>query len=343
MRRQLLSLFVLGICFAVVGAQEGKDGKTDKEPKKAASKKSGTEADVHFLNGSSVRLLLQSEKLEIETPYGKLAVPIKDVRAIEFGTHMPDGHAAKIEAALKKLGSGDFREREKAVAALVELGPYSYAAAVEATRGKEAEVAIRAKDVVTKLNAKFPKKDLKVNAEDRIVTPTFPIVGRILTPTIKAKADYFGEVELSMADMRTLRTIGGPILDVEVSIDAARHGTRDRTQWLATDFEVDGRSPIVITAKGQIDLQPEDPGFMLVGPNGVRMGAGGGFKGKGAASKAAGGLLLGKFGETGETFTVGDRFEGTPNHAGKLYLQINPSPYSNQSVGTYDVKASRKE
>jgi hypothetical protein len=332
MRRQLLVAIVLfGSLLAALPAQD---------TKKDAPKR-GTEVDIHFLNGSTVRLQIQSEKLEIETPYGKLAVPMKDVRAIEFGSHLPEGHAEKISVAVKKLGSGDFREREKAAATLVELGPFSYSAAVEATRAKEPEVATRAKEVVQKLLAKHPKKDLKIVVEDRVITPTFPIVGRILTPSIKAKADYFGEVDLSLADMRTLRAIAAAGGDVDVTLDAGKYALRG--QWLATSFQVDGRSAIVITAKGQVDLSPDDPGQVMAGPNGYRAGpAGAGFGKKGTVSKAAAGLLVGKIGENGDTFTIGERFEGTPAQEGKLYLQINPSPYSPQSAGAYDVKAALK-
>jgi hypothetical protein len=331
MHRQLLiAIALFGLCLAGAGAQ---GTKKDTPPK-------GAEVDIHFLNGSTVRLQIQSEKLEIETPYGKLAVPMKDVRAIEFGAHLPEGHAAKIDAAVKKLGSGDFREREKAVAALLELGPFSYAAAVEATRAKEPEVATRAKEIVQKLNAKHPKKDLKLFVEDRVITPTFPIVGRILTPSIKAKADYFGDVDLSLADMRTLRAIVAAGVDVDVTVDAGKYAVRG--QWLATNFQVDGRSAIVITAKGQVDLSPDDPGQIMSGPGGYRAGPAGGFAGKKGVSKAAAGLLVGKIGENGDTFTIGERYEGTPGQEGKLYLQINPSPYSPQSAGAYDVKAALK-
>lgn len=326
-----------------MAAQQGAAG--DKKPAQETKGKFG-DVDVHFLNGSTVRMQIKSEKLEIETPYGKLAVPMKDVRSIEFGSHLPEGHAAKIDAAIKKLGSSDFREREKAVAALIELGPFSYAAVVEATRAKEAEIAMRAKEIVQKLQAKHPKKDLKIFVEDKVITPTFPIVGRILTPSIKAKADYFGDVELNLADMRSLRSIAVAGVDVDVAVDAGKYAQRG--QWLATNFQVDGRSAIIITAKGLIDLAPDDPGQFMSGPSGYgrAVPGGGGFGGgkvaKGAAAKNAAGLLVGKIGENGDTFVIGERYEGTPTQDGKLYLQINPSPYSPQSSGAYDVKAAFK-
>lgn len=321
-------------------------GSAGQEAKNAGSKKD-SEVEIHFQNGSTVRMRIQSEKLEIMTIYGKLSVPVGDIRAIEFGVHMPEGHAEKIDAAVRQLAHGDFREREKGSAALLEFGPYSYGAAVEASRSKEAETAKRAKAVVEKLQAKFPKKDLKINADDKVITPTLPITGRIVSPNIKARADYFGVVELSLADMRSLRAVGGAGAELTVAVDASKYATRNA--WLATDFQVDGRSTIVITAKGQIDLWPEEAGNYLAGPSGLRVAAaggalgGGGFGGKkGVATKMAGGQLLGKIGEDGDVFVVGDRYEGIPNQTGILYLQITPSQYSPQPSGSYDVRATRK-
>ena len=216
------------------------------------------------MNGSTVRMKIHTERLEIETIYGKLTIPARDIRSIEFGSHLPEGFADKIDAAVKKLGHSDFREREKASAALLELGPYSYAAALEASRMKESEISSRGKIVVQKLQAVFPKKDLKVSADDKVVTPTLTITGRILSPSIKGKADYFGTVELSLADMRTLRSLGGSSPDVSLAIDAGKYAMQG--QWLATGFQSDGRSSIIISAKGQVDLWPEQGGNYVVGP-----------------------------------------------------------------------------
>ena len=50
------------------------------------------------------------------------------------------------------------------------------------------------------------------------------------------------------------------------------------------------------------------------------------------------GSLIGKIGENGKAFYIGDRFEGPATEEGKLYLQIVPSPWNNASTGTYRVR-----
>jgi hypothetical protein len=55
-----------------------------------------------------------------------------------------------------------------------------------------------------------------------------------------------------------------------------------------------------------------------------------------------GGMLIGKIGEDGEPFVIGDRYDGNPEREGKLYLHIGPSPWNCPSAGNYEVKINRK-
>ncbi|MBI3821124.1 MAG: hypothetical protein HY289_00420, partial [Planctomycetes bacterium] len=281
-RLTILSVFVIGLLFTVSAAQDAKkeiieDPKKVDYPKKepgGVGVGKGTKSnlppaipgdcEIHFLNGSKVRMIIQSDKLEVNTAYGKLAVPVKEIRAIEFGLHYPDGMEAKIEAAVKGLGSSDYREREKADKALQELAPYSYPAVVEASRNGELEVSKRAKDLIGKLQAKHPKKDLKASTDDKVVTNHFTIVGRILTTTMKAKTEYFGEQEVNIAKMRSMRAFGAVSLDTELLIDSSKYANAG--QWLDTNYHCDGRTAIVITAKGLIDVWPQQGGGFMSGP-----------------------------------------------------------------------------
>jgi hypothetical protein len=322
-------------------------------PKRFAKAALPGEVEIHFLNGSNVRMVVRSEKLEIATLYGTLSVPIRDIRSIDFGLHLPEEYAAKIDLAVKKLASANYRERENAGKTLIELGPFSYPAVREASRDKDMETSRRATDIVKKLQALHPKKDLKVSTDDKVVTPAFTIVGRILTPAIKVHEEYFGEAVLSLAKMRTLRALGGTPREIDVAVDASKYGNVG--QWLRTDFQAVHGTELVITASGLVDLMPQQGGGgQVVGPAGLlglRAGRmkGGGFGGgpgvfAGGAVIAArhGGTLFGKIGEDGDIFIIGDRCERTPERDGKLFLHIGPSPYNGQSEGSYQVKISRK-
>ena len=50
------------------------------------------------------------------------------------------------------------------------------------------------------------------------------------------------------------------------------------------------------------------------------------------------GTLVGRVGESGKAFVVGEQYEGSGAQEGKLYLHIVPSPWNNASSGTYRVR-----
>jgi hypothetical protein len=258
---------------------------------------------------------------------------------------------AKIEAAVKGLSSSVYAERMKAETALIDLGPYSYPAVLEASRTKEIEAARRAKEVLAKLTAKHPKKDLKTAVEDKVVTSQFTIIGRILTTSVKAKTEYFGEQDLALAKMRTLRSMGAVSLDTEFQLDAGKYANLG--QWYDTGFHSDGRTAIVIAASGMIDVWPQQGGGFMSGPAGFQHTRNGGGPGnflKGGRkignminANQHNGMLIAKIGEEGDFFQVGDRYEGTPEGEGKIYLTIGPSQWNVQCNGNFDIKISRKD
>jgi hypothetical protein len=98
-------------------------------------------------------------------------------------------------------------------------------------------------------------------------------------------------------------------------------------------------------------MWPQQPGQYMSGPNGmqgnqavvamqgfgVRRAVGGN-----AIGQMHGGMLFGKFGEDGEVFFIGERYEGSPETEGPLLLHIGPSPWQVASSGSYEVKVERK-
>lgn len=267
------------------------------------------EVEVIFANGSVVRMALLAEKIEINTAYGKLLVPVREIRRIEFGLHLPEGADQKIETAIKQLGSAEYKERVTAVRELVALEAYAYPALLQATKSGEPEVAKRAQEAIAQIKAKVPAKDLRLGEDDKVVTQRFTIVGRIVPTSIKARSEYFGEVELSLAKLRHVRILGDS-RDAEVVVDAAKYAQPN--QWLDTGIELRGPTTLSIVASGEVDLRPSLPGNNVCGPK-------------------------------GDTFAIGDRFEGVPDREGKLYLQIMASPYENALSGSYQVKVMTRE
>jgi hypothetical protein len=287
------------------------------------------EVEVRFRDGSTMRMLILQDVLDIDTRYGRLTVPTNEVRKIEFGFRISDELARKIEAAIRRLSDASFEKRQEASQQLTEIGAPAWPALQTAARSEDPEVARRVRDVMDQIRERVPASRLKFVADDVVQTIKFTIAGRILNPTIKARSAYFSDGQVQTADLRSMRWLLGG--DAELAVEAAQYGSA-ANQWLETEIQVSANDRLLIVASGQVDLWPQQPGSYVCGPNGYSRGGGRG--------PHLPGTLLGRIGEGGKVFVIGQRFEGTVTEEGLLYLHIVPSPWDVPSTGSYVVKIS---
>jgi hypothetical protein len=287
-------------------------------------------AEVRFCDGSLVRMTLLQDDLEVMTKYGKLIVPFREVRRIDFGLHLPDGVGQHIDHSIKQLGSETYKDRDEAVKHLVHYGALAYPFVQRASNNPDPEVSQRASGVLKRITEKTAPENLRVKEDDYIQTLEFPITGRIVHPIIKAHSSHFGDLALKLSDLRTL-FVRGATSENELVVDAVKFGSSP-DQWLNSGVIVDPSQRLLIVGEGQVDLWPQGPGQYVTGPKGYSTA------GKGGTFMA--GALIGKVGEHGKAFVVGERYEGTPTEEGRVYLQIVPSPWNNASSGSYRVRIS---
>jgi hypothetical protein len=286
-------------------------------------------AEVRLHDGSLVRMTIVQDSVDVLTKYGKLTIPMREIRRLEFGHHLPEGVEPQIQQAIKQLGDDNFKTRDNASKQLEGLGPMAYPALQKvAVVRSDLEVAKRASLVLKRIDDTAPAEQLKFKHEDTIQTVEFTITGRIVSPAIKVRSETFGEFDLKLSQLRSLhqRTQSG---DVEMTVDSAQFGnTADL--WLDTGVMMDANLRLTIRADGQVDLWPPGPGQYLATPKGCSTA------GKGGVYMA--GSLIARIGENGKTFFVGENYDGTPGAEGKVYLQVVPGPWNNGSSGSYKVR-----
>jgi hypothetical protein len=285
-------------------------------------------AEVRFGDGSIVRMTLLQENVEVLTKYGKLSVPLSEIRRIEFGLHVPPDVNQQITQSIKRLASDVYKERDSATKELVQVGHFAFPSLQRASRSGDQEVAYRAVSLIKQISERVSPELLRLREEDVIHTAEFTIIGRINAQSLKAHSPHFGEVNLKLSELRMmhLRQHGGK---QELIVDATKHGSA-LDQWCDTGIVVDAAQRVSIQAEGQVDLWPQGPGQYVAIPKGYNTA------GKGGQFLA--GALIGKIGENGKSFLIGDRYDGTAAEEGKLYLQIVPSPWNNASSGTYRIR-----
>jgi hypothetical protein len=285
-------------------------------------------AEVRFGDGSIVRMTLLQEDLEVQTKYGKLSIPLSDVRRVEFGLHVPADVNQQITQSIKRLASDVYKERDVASKDLVQVGHLAYPSLQKASKSGDQEVAYRAVNVLKQISERVAPDLLKLRDEDVIHTAEFVVIGKITSSTLKAHSPHFGEVSLKLSELRAmhLRQQGGK---QDLIVDATKYGS-SLEQWCDTGVVVDANQRIVITGEGQVDLWPQGPGQYLAAPKGYNTA------GKGGQFMA--GALVGRIGESGKTFLIGERYEATTTEEGKLYVLIVPSPWNNASTGSYRIR-----
>lgn len=324
-RKACWGLLALALALAAGPGRAGGQAK-DEKPKPDSSP---AEVIVRFNDGSVVRRVTFTESIEVMTKYGKLTIPATDIRRIDFGLHMADEDTRKLDDAIRLLGSDDFQKREAATKDLLSLGRLAYPALQKAAKDSDLERARRAQALLSGLKEKISSEQLSTRPEDLIYTRESVIAGKIVSGPIKGKTEYFGELVLKVGNLRSLHSTSGSG-EQDVTLEAAKYGIQPNT-WFDTEYLVGEDHTLVVTASGQIDLTPQQPGQFPSEPDGNRNA--------GQNGQYIMGTLLGKVGESGKVFVVGKRYEGKPGVEGKLYLHVVPVQYGGvPPSGSYKVK-----
>jgi hypothetical protein len=320
----------------------GDQGQTKKDDLPPAKTKPGPITfDVKLADDSTVRVVPSDPALAVTTKYGKLTIPVADVRRIDFGFRFPEGVEAKVKQAVEDLGSPIFQNREDAQKALTGYAELAVPALKQAVSSADKEVSTRSGAVLKLLKEKLPDEKFNMRDYDVIETAEFTFQGKIEATALKVTTQYFGETTLKVADVRTIRGRGlGAGSDDIIKVDAALYGKVNDQTWLDTGIEVSADRPLELVTTGSVDLWPQQPGGYVVNADGQpRQGQAPPIIGpNGQTLVTFPGALVGRIGETGPPFQVGANYKAArAPGTGKLYLKIAASPWGNNSTGTYKV------
>jgi hypothetical protein len=240
----LLALLILAPALPLSG-QEKKDAPSS-VGKSMALPETGT-VEVRFVDGSTMRLVLRDQKIDLTSPYGKMQVPVHEIHKIEFATRVPEEVSRRIEAAVANLGDDKFPVREKASAELLKLSERAYPALQRAAGSKDLEVARRAQDLLDKIRDVVPEDALEVREHDVIHTAHSKLAGRIDAPVLKVETAQFGELQMKLTDVRSLRSLGVPE-ESETNLVGAEADPGNLTSYMAQigktfRFRVTGGAP----------------------------------------------------------------------------------------------------
>ncbi|HKB40200.1 MAG TPA: hypothetical protein VKD72_27460 [Gemmataceae bacterium] len=194
---------VAGLCVFVLalGSARGED-------KPPVPRAAPPEVTTVFRDGSVLRSVGLSGRVELTTRYGKLSVPLADVKRIEFGFRIPEADARKIEQAITLLRSNKDEDRTEARGQLVSLGAKAAPALRIAARDKDDAFACRAGAILEAIQKAVPADQLQGRMHDVVVTSDGIFIGRLTTEGLMVKTKTLGEVQLKLTDLRSLHAPG---------------------------------------------------------------------------------------------------------------------------------------
>ncbi|MFO0851132.1 MAG: hypothetical protein U0871_21635 [Gemmataceae bacterium] len=302
----------------------------------AAQPPAPAEFEARFTDGGSLRVQVLDEAIVVATKYGKLTVPLADLRRVEFGFRYPPGAEAKVAALVGRLGADAFRDREEAERQLVGLKELALPAVRRAAKSTDPEVARRAEAVARKLLAVVPEDRQEARDFDVVETAEFTVRGRVEAAKLRVRSRQFGEAAVPVEQLRAIRGLAGGAA-AEQTVDAARYARLNWAAWYDTGVDVTADGPLEVTAAGTVDQWPQEPGRYVCGPAGNGMAAVPGPAGSGRTFPS--GMLVGRIGPAGPAFPVGPSHRAPrAGQSGRLYLIVAPSHWGNDTAnGGYKV------
>lgn len=173
------------------------------EPQKPEDKPRGDPAavEVQFADGSSMKITFREESIEVTTTAGKKTVRLADLRKVELAPRLADEDAKQVNAAIKNLGSDNFRDRQRATTDLLRMGVKAYPALLAASKAEDAETRRRASDLLDQLKGALPEEMFNRVSEDVVWTREGKLVGKVNQATWKVDTQQFGPVQMRLGEV----------------------------------------------------------------------------------------------------------------------------------------------
>ncbi len=258
--------------------------------------------------------------LRIETEFGKLEVPVKNIIRLQPGLDSFPELNAKLKTLVEQLGDRNFQTRENAHRELVTLGPSVRSELDRFEDGGSAERRKHLEKIKEEIDEVLAEQDdwegegesvQELVRGDTIQTPDFTIVGRILQPEFTLSSKY-GELNINLSDIKSGdRTWMQTTEQITKSV-AVKGNAFFQTTPTSTKIRVSKGDRIKIKASGNVSWAAW--GNISSGP--------GGITNQGNWQQFNCGTLVARIGNGNDYEKIGDKNEFVAKTSGVLYLGI---------------------
>ncbi len=294
------------------GEGEGEDEGAEAEP----------ESTAIFILKDSARIVgrIETDQFRIDTGYGILTVPVRDIFSIRFGKRADPDLIAKIGGLVKQLGDGDFSVRDKATAELSALGALAESELTAALESDDAEVKARAKKILESIK-KEEDEATDVIEDDEIVTKRFTVRGTLAAASFDIET-RFGVLTVPKKHVKTIQFREPPTVHKTIKLPATASA---QVSYHDTGIEIQKGDEVTIAASGTVTIGGWG---MTVTPDGIPNNR---FMGNFPL-----GALLMMIGDGGQPTQVGSTWSEKVDRRGTLKLAM--AAPNQQNTGGFKVK-----
>jgi hypothetical protein len=293
---------------------------------------------LSMMDGSLITGKLSIKELEVETPFGKLTVPISELKSFTPGLVSHPELAKQIHDLIDGLAAPQFDTREKSQRALMKMGVALRGELEKRRHDPDTERRARIKAILDEWDEQSEADDEdekpatpSMQERDQVETSEFTAVGRIVNPTL-AITSLYGPLTVKLSDVRRGQRDVSRRADLRktVGVDGSCLVTRVMKD---TKVRLERGDRVTITAEGSIAMVPWGNGATS-GPDGA------GNYGWYIPQQIPSGALVGVIGSGESVFKLGSKSSFKAEKNGVLRLGIAmQTDYANQNFpGRYTVK-----
>lgn len=318
------------VLFGVLLGQE--EPKTP--PKVPSSPKKEVKVRVVLKDTTSVLGIIEIDKFVVETAYGTLEIPPREMRRVTVGKKADAELVERLRMLIRQLGSDDFKKREEARKELKRFGAAAITDLKRALESDDAEIRKAAAELLDELEKQFSSEEILPD-DDIVETARFTIIGALKTDKFKVKTRY-GTLEVPKKDILRIEFFTGKEIVRTIELRGEFAGTG---AMFDTGIELTSGTEVEVTATGTMTSQQ---GFTF-GPDGISQNMLPMRWLRGPLRNEPFGVLLGRIGRSGTPFKIGARKRIKVKKPGRLFLSFNANPQYGPYRGTFKVKIRVKK
>ena len=330
--KKIIILFATVLFSAGISAQENK---TD------------VQARITLRDGSIYNGSINIKNVDLQTDYGKLLIPIKNVSSVDVGLAPDRTNKTKLENLASQLSNETEETRKIAYDELLKIKPAEIYVLTDYLYSDKytppVDNSYSLEQLVLELNSVLNLSD-NIGEKDLISIDGEYLMGGIFNfPSIEIKTD-FGALIIPKEKMLKIEITYVPSTGNEmtktINLPASKYiSGNPNGGWYRTGINVKKGQRISISASGEVTLASLSNA--KYNPNGAAGSTELNYEDS-ANTYTTYGQLVYKIGETGQAYTAGAKFNSTMTKNGMLYISIYETVYNAANTGSYNVNIKAK-